>query len=143
VHNVGFIATDTAFSVLLFEDHDGNAEFDARADLLLGEARVEDPLPQDGEAQVTIDVDDVLLFKDNILYATFLEWPGDEARIYSLRRFEEELSIHWEEKEVERICMLGSEGDLDWYFTEDALVIKTPEKRPCEHAYVIKIIRSF
>ena len=80
--------------------------------------------------------------KDNTLYATFLDWPGEVAKIYSLRRFEEELSIHWEEEEIESIHMLGVEKELDWTLTEDALVIKTPPERPCEHAYVFKITRN-
>jgi alpha-L-fucosidase len=79
--------------------------------------------------------------KDNALYAIFLDWPGEEARIHSLRTFEEELSIHWEPEEIRSIEMLGQSGALDWHFTEDALVIQTPAKRPCEHAYVFKILR--
>jgi len=34
------------------------------------------------------------------------------------------------------------EKELDWHFTEDALVIKTPHEKPCEHAYVFKINRN-
>jgi alpha-L-fucosidase len=80
--------------------------------------------------------------KDNILYAIFLAWPGPEARIHSLRRFEEELSIHWEESDIESIRLLGIEDELEWTFTDDALVIKTPGEKPCEHAYAFKISRQ-
>ena len=80
--------------------------------------------------------------KDNILYAIFLDWPGTEAKIHNLRRFEEELSIHWEEEEIKSIKMLGIDGDLQWKMTEAALVIKTPNKKPCEHAFVFKIERQ-
>jgi alpha-L-fucosidase len=80
--------------------------------------------------------------KDNKLYATFLDWPGEKAKIYSLRRFEEELSIHWEADEIKRISMLGYEDELDWKISDDALVIETPEQKPCEHAFVFKIERN-
>ncbi|MDX1700938.1 MAG: alpha-L-fucosidase C-terminal domain-containing protein, partial [Melioribacteraceae bacterium] len=80
--------------------------------------------------------------KDNLLYAIFLGWPEGEAKIHSLRRFEEELSIHWEEEEIKSIKMLGVDGNLEWVMTDDALVIKTPEERPCKHAFVFKIERN-
>jgi alpha-L-fucosidase len=80
--------------------------------------------------------------KDNTLYAIFLDWPGDEAIINSLRVFEDELSIHWEESELESIHLLGVEDELDWSMTDKALVIKTPQVKPCDHAFAFKIIRK-
>jgi alpha-L-fucosidase len=80
--------------------------------------------------------------KDNILHAIFLDWPGTKAKIHSLRRFEEELSIHWDEQDINQITMLGIEGKLDWHLTDDALVVNMPAERPCEHAYVLKIERN-
>ena len=44
-------------------------------------------------------------------------------------------------EEIKGITMLGSEGELDWVMTPRGLVIKTPEGKPCKHAYVIKIER--
>ncbi|MHC4115200.1 MAG: alpha-L-fucosidase [Planctomycetota bacterium] len=44
-------------------------------------------------------------------------------------------------EEIKRISMLGDGKDLEWHRTEQGLVIKTPEKKPCDHAYVIKIER--
>jgi hypothetical protein len=44
-------------------------------------------------------------------------------------------------KEIKRITMLGDGKELDWKLTQRGLVIETPEKKPCEHAYVIKIER--
>jgi alpha-L-fucosidase len=44
-------------------------------------------------------------------------------------------------EEIKRISMLGDGKDLEWHRTEQGLVVKTPEKKPCEHAYVIKIER--
>jgi alpha-L-fucosidase len=50
--------------------------------------------------------------------------------------------VVWEAVSIEGIYMLGVEKELDWHFTEDALVIQTPPEKPCEHAYVFKINRN-
>jgi alpha-L-fucosidase len=42
---------------------------------------------------------------------------------------------------IKRITMLGDGKDLDWKLTRRGLVIDTPEKKPCEHAFVFKIER--
>ncbi len=44
-------------------------------------------------------------------------------------------------EEVKRISMLGDGKDLEWHRTEQGLVIKTPDKRPCDYAYAFKIER--
>ena len=80
--------------------------------------------------------------KDDVLYAIALAWPGDQIKINSLRRLEEELSIYWTEKDIKNIKMLGVEKELEWHFTDNALVIKTPDKKPCDHAFVFKIKRN-
>ncbi len=46
------------------------------------------------------------------------------------------------ESEIESITMLGSEGELDWKLTDEALVIRTPPEKPGEHAFVFKIVRK-
>ena len=46
------------------------------------------------------------------------------------------------ESEIESITMLGSEGDLAWTLTEEALVIRTPPEKPGKHAFVFKITRK-
>ena len=38
--------------------------------------------------------------------------------------------------------MLGNESELDWTLTDEALVIRTPREKPCEHAFVFKIVRQ-
>jgi len=38
--------------------------------------------------------------------------------------------------------MLGLDQELDWKLTADAMVIKVPDHRSCEHAYVFKITRG-
>ena len=44
-------------------------------------------------------------------------------------------------EEIKRVSMLGDGKDLEWHRTNEGLVVKTPSKKPCEHAYVIKIER--
>ena len=44
-------------------------------------------------------------------------------------------------EEIKRITMLGDGRELDWELTRKGLVIETPDKEPCKHAYVFKIER--
>jgi alpha-L-fucosidase len=44
-------------------------------------------------------------------------------------------------EEIKRISMLGDGKSLEWHRTEEGLVIKTPNKKPCDYAYVFKIER--
>jgi alpha-L-fucosidase len=80
--------------------------------------------------------------KDNILYAICLDWPKDEVTIGSLKRLEEELSIYWTEQDIKSIKMLGIDEELDWSLSDDGLKIKAPDQKPCEHAFVFKIVRD-
>jgi len=44
-------------------------------------------------------------------------------------------------EEIKRITMLGDGRTLDWEMTREGLVIETPDRKPCKHAYVFKIER--
>jgi len=44
-------------------------------------------------------------------------------------------------EEIKRITMLGDGSQLDWEMTREGLVIETPDKKPCKHAFVFKIER--
>ena len=44
-------------------------------------------------------------------------------------------------EEIKRITMLGDGRKLDWEITREGLVIETPDRKPCKHAYVFKIER--
>ena len=40
--------------------------------------------------------------------------------------------------------MLGDGNELDWEIVDGkGLKIKTPNTKPCEHAYVFKIVREY
>jgi alpha-L-fucosidase len=43
--------------------------------------------------------------------------------------------------EIASIMMLGDNKELKWEMTNDGLVIETPKKKPCDYAYVFKIVR--
>ena len=38
------------------------------------------------------------------------------------------------------VTLLGHAGELHWWQTADGLIITLPEKKPCEHAYLLKIL---
>ena len=72
--------------------------------------------------------------KDNVLYAICLGWPEKQVTIRALKRLYE--------SEVSSVIMLGIDKELKWSFSDEGLTIKTPDKKPCEHAFVFKIIRN-
>jgi alpha-L-fucosidase len=38
--------------------------------------------------------------------------------------------------------MLGSEEKLEWSVSEDGLKINPPAQKPCDYAYVFKIVKN-
>jgi alpha-L-fucosidase len=72
--------------------------------------------------------------KDNVLYATCLGWPGEQVTIESLKKLYN--------SEIRSVKMLGIDTELEWSLTQEGLKIKTPAIKPCEHAYVFKIVRG-
>jgi alpha-L-fucosidase len=44
--------------------------------------------------------------------------------------------------EIKSVKMLGADQELEWKLTSNALVIKVPDQKPCEHAFVFKIVRG-
>ena len=87
--------------------------------------------------------------KDNIIYAITLGWPGEEFKIKTLRKSykkiirQNEAARYYvmDESDIKSIKMLGVDKELEWKLTETGLKLKTPNKKPCEHAYVFKISR--
>jgi len=72
--------------------------------------------------------------KGNTIYAIALDWPGEEITVESFKVLEP--------KKIKSILMLGVKGELKWEQTENWLKIRTPKKKPCEHAYSFKIVYS-
>lgn len=72
--------------------------------------------------------------RGSTLYATVLDWPEDGVvRIKSLRDGGDLLDA------IKRIDLLGHNGKLSWTREAEGLSVNLPEKRPCDHAFVLKI----
>jgi alpha-L-fucosidase len=75
--------------------------------------------------------------KGNTLYATCLGWPGEKVVIESLGSRGALLK-----GEIKRVAMLGVDEELLWDHKPEGLVITTPAKKPCDHAFAFKIERN-
>jgi len=73
--------------------------------------------------------------KDNVLYAICLGWPGEQVTIEYLKKLYP--------SEISSVKMLGVDRELEWSLTQQGLEIRTPDEKPCEHAYVFRITRSY
>ncbi len=72
--------------------------------------------------------------KGDYLYATTLDWPGSSLTVHTLGTKAGILK-----NQIESVEMIGNEGKLTWIMTPDGLVVKMPENKPCDFAYVLKI----
>ncbi|MFB3881250.1 MAG: alpha-L-fucosidase [Armatimonadota bacterium] len=90
--------------------------------------------------------------KGNALYATVLEWPGSELVITTFALPDDnraDVGVHRGEQprhylypsEVVSITMLGDGKPLPWKLNAQGLVVSMPAKKPCDHAFVVKIER--
>jgi alpha-L-fucosidase len=81
--------------------------------------------------------------KDNNLYAIVLNWPGEKVRITSLapEKIIKGKYAPVYASEIAHVTMLGDGKELKWEITKDGLLIETPKVKPCEYAYVFKIVR--
>jgi alpha-L-fucosidase len=72
--------------------------------------------------------------KGDAIYATALGWPGEQLLIESLAGLYE--------SEIAAVRMLGVEQELAWSLSPQGLTVHVPAERPCDHAYVVKIVRQ-
>jgi alpha-L-fucosidase len=73
--------------------------------------------------------------KGKTLYAITLDWPQDrQLTIKTLNSKNPTL------KKISSIQLLGHGGTLEWSQDENALMIRLPDEKPCEHAFVFKIL---
>ena len=72
--------------------------------------------------------------KGDVLYAICLGWPEERVAFESLKRLYK--------SEITSVKMLGVDEELGWSLTEKGLEVRTPTEKPCEHAYVFKIMRK-
>jgi len=82
--------------------------------------------------------------KGNVLYATVLGWPGEKVLIKSLAGGADPERNFWNgfyPSEIASVTMLGDGKELKWELGKDGLAIETPRSKPCEYAFVFKIVR--
>jgi alpha-L-fucosidase len=73
--------------------------------------------------------------RGDTLYALLLAWPEQgRATIKSLGT---DLMLY--EMPIEKVEMLGVSEPLSWNRTSDGLVVAMPARRPCEHAFALRI----
>jgi alpha-L-fucosidase len=79
--------------------------------------------------------------KDNVLYATALDWPGERIVIKSLApRGRTWAGLY--PSEIVSITMLGDDKELKWEMTKEGLVVQTPAVKPGDYAFTFKITRK-
>jgi alpha-L-fucosidase len=88
---------------------------------------------EDQEVQYTAQ-DIRFTVKDDVLYAICLGWAGGQVTVHSLKTLYQ--------SEISSVRMLGVDAELEWSLGEEGLKIKPPDEKPCEHAYVFKIVRK-
>jgi alpha-L-fucosidase len=82
--------------------------------------------------------------KDNVIYATVLGWPGERVLIKSLAGGPNPDKNFWNglyPSEISSVTMLGDGKELEWQLSKEGLTVKTPREKPCEYAFVFKIVR--
>jgi len=75
--------------------------------------------------------------KGGALYAIILSWPEGGATIRSLGT---DLSLYTDE--IGSVELLGSSAPLRWWRDGEGLKVVMPDAKPCEHAYVLKIVKK-
>jgi alpha-L-fucosidase len=131
-------ATDILLEIGRWLEINGEAIFDTTPWMVYGEGPTQmakaGPFNEDQELRYT-GQDIRFTSRDDTLYATCLGWPGDAAVI-------ETLPQKLYTSEIASVTMLGVPGELPWTVTPGGLVITTPDRKPCAHACVFKIVRK-
>ncbi|MEF8787885.1 MAG: alpha-L-fucosidase, partial [Planctomycetota bacterium] len=68
------------------------------------------------------------------IYVICLSWPGDRLEVQSLASGSELCP-----RDIEKVSMLGTDGELEWSRTGKALQVDMPKERPCEHAFAVRV----
>ena len=69
-----------------------------------------------------------------------LDWPGERILIKSLAPKGNTWTGLYP-SEIASLTMLGDGKELKWEMTKEGLSVETPKTKPCEYAFVIKIVR--
>jgi alpha-L-fucosidase len=69
--------------------------------------------------------------KNGLLYAILLGWPEQQTTI---------VSCGTDAIKISSVSMLGTEGELSWSQDASGLTVEIHSHRPCDHAYVLRIV---
>lgn len=72
--------------------------------------------------------------KNGNLYAFILDWPGTSVTIKSLGK-----KANLLDKQIKSIQMLGDNKNLKFTQIDAGLIVQMPTKKPCDHAYALKL----
>lgn len=75
--------------------------------------------------------------KGKSLYAIVLDWPGEELLIRTLGS-----KGKLYPGDIKSISMLGSQETIQWKQKEEGMLVRFPNVKPCDFAYVLKIERK-
>jgi alpha-L-fucosidase len=74
--------------------------------------------------------------KGGALYAIVMAWPEGEVTIRSLARGAALFS-----DEIRSVSLLGSREALNWTRDASGLKVRMPARKPCDHAFALKIVK--
>ena len=126
---IGFLEAMAAWM-----DINGEAIFGTRPWSVCGEGPAHAKLEKYQEKDEFNAQDIRFTAKGDTLYAIVLGWPGPQFVVRSLAK-----SSPLVTGKLADVRLLGHEGSLQWSRTDAGLVVKLPEKKPCDHAFAFKI----
>jgi len=114
----------------------GGAIFGTRPWIVFGEGAADVAAGNFGEGKARGYTAEDIRFttKGDTIYAFVLGWPGKPVVIRSMAGNSPLVT-----GDVDNVALLGHDGKLQWSRTEEGLVIKMPDEKPCEHAFAFKI----
>jgi len=73
--------------------------------------------------------------KSGVLYASLLGWPADgRVTIHTLAD-----GGKFEVGSIQRVELLGHDGNLEWKRSAEGLTVQLPAQKPCDYSWVLKI----
>ncbi len=127
-------ATDLLISVGEWFDVNGEAIYGTRPWYMFGEGKGEIGA-HDLESSLTAK-DFRYTTKNGYLYAFVMDWPTAKKKPVVLPNL---TAMNTRITEVVSVELLGHEGELKWKNHGDGLQVYFPSRKPCEHAYALKI----
>ncbi|MBT4497345.1 MAG: alpha-L-fucosidase, partial [Gemmatimonadetes bacterium] len=90
----------------------------------------------DNERPPFTDRDIRFTTKGDTLYAILFAWPeNNEVTVQSLGT-----NLRLYDREIGSVELVGSKEKIKWSRTSRGLKVKLPEEKPCDHAFVLKVV---